>query len=61
MPCHAVSLGESIASEGKGEYMYVQGQVRDTSGAPIPGAVIDTWETDDKGEEVASSVLLFPY
>jgi protocatechuate 3,4-dioxygenase beta subunit len=44
-----VSLGESIASEGKGEYMYVQGQVRDTSGAPIPGAVIDTWETDDKG------------
>ena len=46
-----VPLGESIASEGKGEYMYVQGQVRDTSGAPIPGAVIDTWETDDKGEE----------
>ena len=50
MPCTAVPLGESIASEGKGEYMYVQGQVRDTSGAPIPSAVIDTWETDDKGE-----------
>jgi protocatechuate 3,4-dioxygenase beta subunit len=49
MPCPAVPLGESIASEGKGEYMYVEGQVRDTSGAPIPGAVIDTWETDAKG------------
>jgi hypothetical protein len=30
--------------------MYVEGQVRDTSGAPIPGAAIDTWETDAKGE-----------
>ena len=48
--CTAVPLSESIASEGKGEYMYVQGQVRDTSGAPIPCAVIDTWEPDDKGE-----------
>ncbi|KAH8994533.1 aromatic compound dioxygenase [Lactarius akahatsu] len=44
-----VPLGESIASEGKGEYLYVEGQVRTTSGAPIPGAVIETWETDDKG------------
>jgi len=44
-----VPLGDSIASEGKGEYMYVEGQVRATSGAPIPGAVIETWETDDKG------------
>jgi len=44
-----VPLGESIASEGKGKYMYVEGHVRDTSGAPIPGAVIETWETDDKG------------
>jgi len=40
---------ESIASEGKGEYMYVEGHVRDTSGAPIPGVVIETWEADDKG------------
>jgi hypothetical protein len=52
----AVQLGESIASEGKGEYMYVEGHVRDTSGAPIPGAVIETWETDDKGERNSSSV-----
>ena len=57
--CPAVPLGESIASEGKGEYMYVQGQVRDTSGAPIPGAVIDTWETDDKGEWEAALQVPF--
>ena len=44
-----VPLGESIASEGKGEYMYVEGYVRDTNCVPIPGAVIYTWETDDKG------------
>ena len=46
----AVQHNESIASEGKGEYMYVEGYVRDTSGAPIPGAVIETWEADGKGE-----------
>ncbi|KAN0137733.1 aromatic compound dioxygenase [Lactarius tabidus] len=44
-----VPFGESIASEGKGEYMYVEGHVRDTKGTPIPNAVIETWETDDKG------------
>jgi protocatechuate 3,4-dioxygenase beta subunit len=44
-----IPFGESIASEGKGEYMYVEGHVRATNGAPIPGAVIETWETDDKG------------
>ena len=57
----AVPFGESIASEGKGEYMYVEGHVRDTSGTPIPGAVIDTWETDDKGERDPSSVPIFPH
>ncbi|KAH9956263.1 aromatic compound dioxygenase [Russula dissimulans] len=37
-----VPLGESIASEGRG-------RVLDSSGKPVPGAVIETWETDDKG------------
>jgi len=37
-----VPLGESIASEGKGEYMYVEGRVLDSSGKPVPGAVIET-------------------
>lgn len=44
-----VPLGESIASEGKGEYMYVEGRVLTLKGEPIPGAVIETWETDEKG------------
>ncbi|KAI0251235.1 Intradiol ring-cleavage dioxygenase [Lactifluus subvellereus] len=44
-----VPLGESIASEGKGEYMYVEGRVLTTSGEPVSGAVIETWETDAKG------------
>jgi protocatechuate 3,4-dioxygenase beta subunit len=48
---HTVSIGESIASEGKGEYMYVEGRVLTTSGEPIPGAVIDTWEADSTGEQ----------
>ncbi|KAH9044079.1 Intradiol ring-cleavage dioxygenase, partial [Lactarius deliciosus] len=39
----------SIASEWKGEYLYIKGRVRTTSGMPIPGAVIKTLETDDKG------------
>jgi protocatechuate 3,4-dioxygenase beta subunit len=58
-PFDPVPFGESIASEGKGAYMYVEGHVRDTKGTPIPNAVIDTWETDDKGEANSSSVPVF--
>ncbi|KAH9179000.1 Intradiol ring-cleavage dioxygenase [Lactarius sanguifluus] len=42
-----VPLGES--SEGKGEYLDVEGHMRTISGVPIPGVVIKTRETDDKG------------
>ncbi|KAF8462639.1 aromatic compound dioxygenase [Russula ochroleuca] len=42
-------FGESIASEGIGENMFVEGRVLTTGGEPIPGAVIDTWETDGTG------------
>jgi protocatechuate 3,4-dioxygenase beta subunit len=52
-----VPLGESIASEGKGEYMYVEGRVLTSKGEPIPGAVIETWETDEKGEQHLDVVL----
>lgn len=45
----AVKLGDSIASEGKGAPLYVHGRVLDTSGNPIAGATIETWETDDTG------------
>lgn len=30
--------------------MYVEGRVLTTGGEPIPGAIIDTWETDSTGE-----------
>jgi len=44
-----VEFGESIASEGKGEYMYVEGRVLSTTGEPVENALIETWETDDLG------------
>lgn len=46
---HDLKIGDSIASEGKGDYMYVHGKVLDTEGKPIAGAIIDTWETDGDG------------
>lgn len=46
----AVENGESIASEGKGEYMYVEGRVLSTDGTPVSGAIVETWETDALGE-----------
>ncbi|KNZ73269.1 Hydroxyquinol 1,2-dioxygenase [Termitomyces sp. J132] len=44
-----IANGETIASEGKGDYMFVEGRVLDTRGNPIAGAVIDTWEADANG------------
>ncbi|KAK7033902.1 hypothetical protein VNI00_012526 [Paramarasmius palmivorus] len=46
---HDVDSGDSIASEGKGDYLFVHGKITDTKGNPIAGAVIDTWETDGFG------------
>lgn len=46
----SVDNGDSIASEGKGEYLYVEGRVLSTDGTPIPGALIETWETDSWGQ-----------
>jgi protocatechuate 3,4-dioxygenase beta subunit len=45
-----VEAGDTIASEGSGDYLFVEGYVRSTSGKPIAGAVIDTWESDAHGE-----------
>jgi protocatechuate 3,4-dioxygenase beta subunit len=42
-------MGGSIASEGKGEYMIVEGKILTTEGRPIAGAILDTWETDGHG------------
>ncbi|KAL1947698.1 hypothetical protein VTO73DRAFT_13422 [Trametes versicolor] len=41
--------GDSIASEDKGDYMYVEGRVLSTDGTPVPNATIETWETDGHG------------
>ena len=60
-----VKNGDSIASEGKGDYMFVEGCVVDLRGNPIPHATIDTWETDGDGfydlqvrEQITFRVLL---
>ncbi|GAA5826938.1 hypothetical protein JCM11251_002170 [Rhodosporidiobolus azoricus] len=44
-----LSAGDSIASEGKGEYMFCEGRVLDVNGKPVPNCTIETWETDDDG------------
>ena len=41
--------GDSIASEGKGDYLYMSGRVLDVQGNPIAGAVMDVWEADQNG------------
>jgi len=44
-----LAAGESIASEGSGDYLYVEGHVRSITGEVVANAVIDTWETDNDG------------
>jgi len=44
-----VEKGDTIASEGSGEYFLVEGRVLSTEGKPVPGAEIETWETDADG------------
>ena len=41
--------GANICQDGKGEPCRVRGTVRDTSGAPVAGALIDVWQTNDDG------------
>ncbi|KAK0203154.1 intradiol ring-cleavage dioxygenase [Desarmillaria ectypa] len=41
--------GDSIASEGKGDYLYMSGRILDVQGNPIAGAVMDVWEADQHG------------
>jgi catechol 1,2-dioxygenase len=33
----------------EGEVLFVDGQVRDTSGTPVPGAIVDVWHANTKG------------
>jgi protocatechuate 3,4-dioxygenase beta subunit len=52
---HELAAGESIASEGKGEYMWCEGRILDIDGKPVPHCKIETWETDDEGLWVQQS------
>jgi hydroxyquinol 1,2-dioxygenase len=44
-----VELGGDIAFGAPGEPCWVQGQVLDTAGRPVPGARLEVWEADDDG------------
>ncbi len=41
--------GANICLDGKGEPMVVRGRVVDTGGKPVPGALLDVWQTNDDG------------
>lgn len=42
-------MGATISKDGRGEPVVVTGQVLSTDGTPIPGALLDVWETDENG------------
>jgi hydroxyquinol 1,2-dioxygenase len=42
-------LGATISQDGWGEPAVVTGHVLSTDGTPIPGALLDIWETDENG------------
>ena len=42
-------MGSNICLDGKGERMLVKGRILDTNGAPVTGAKIDVWQTNDDG------------
>jgi hydroxyquinol 1,2-dioxygenase len=44
-----MSMWADIAGDAPGEPAYVSGRVLDVSGKPIPGAVLDVWQTDGEG------------
>ncbi|WP_434620045.1 dioxygenase [Tabrizicola sp. M-4] len=44
-----LDLGGDLGKGREGAVLLVQGQVRDSLGNPIPGAVIDTWQADAAG------------
>jgi hydroxyquinol 1,2-dioxygenase len=44
-----VELGGDIAFGAPGEPCWVEGSVRDTTGAPVPGALLEVWECDEDG------------
>jgi hydroxyquinol 1,2-dioxygenase len=45
----AYPLGADIANGMQGDPLFVSGSVRDLSGGPIAGAVVDVWHSDQDG------------
>ena len=45
----ARALGDTIDLVGEGEPCVVTGRVASVDGTPLPGAVLDVWQADDKG------------
>jgi len=41
--------GANICLDGKGEPVWVYGQVTDAEGKPIPGATLDVWQANEDG------------
>lgn len=44
-----IDQGGDIAFGAPGQPCWVQGTVRDTAGAPLPGALLEIWECDEDG------------
>lgn len=46
-----LSQGEARLDDGteQGEVLFMEGQVRDAGGQPIPGAVVDVWHANTRG------------
>jgi hydroxyquinol 1,2-dioxygenase len=44
-----VALGDDLSGGAAGTPCYVSGRVRDTGGAPVAGARIEIWESDEDG------------
>src|SRR5580693_5384800 len=42
-------LGGDIRGHLPGQPMYLSGTVQSVDGAPVPGAVVDVWHSDDQG------------
>lgn len=42
-------MGANICLDQKGEDMFIEGRILDTSGKPIADAVLDVWQANDEG------------
>jgi hydroxyquinol 1,2-dioxygenase len=42
-------LGFDLGSGLQGEPLYVEGSVSSGTGAPVPNAIVDVWQSDDEG------------